>query len=319
MESETDETIRIGVSSCLVGNEVRYDGGHKRDRYITDILGRFFTFVPVCPEVECGLPVPREAMRLVGDPTAPRLVTVRSGADMTDRMTRWAAERVRELANEELCGFIFKSKSPSSGMERVKVYDANGVPRSAGVGLFARAFIDHFNWLPVEEEGRLHDLVLRENFIESVFVYRRWRTACEQATAAVLVAFHTSHKLLLRSHSEQHYRELGRLVARAGSSEPRSLFAAYQELLMAAMKLKPTVKKHCNVMMHMMGYFKKLLSGDEKQELLEIIDQFRANHVPLIVPLTLFNHYIRKYDEPYLQNQWYLNPHPIELKLRNHA
>ncbi len=319
MATEDNGTIKIGVSSCLLGNQVRYDGGHKHDRYITDMLGRYFTFVPVCPEVECGLPVPREAMRLIGDPAAPRLVTVRTGIDHTERMNRWAAGRVRELGKEDLCGFIFKSKSPSSGMERVKVYDDNGVPRPAGVGLFAKAFIDHFDWLPVEEEGRLHDLVLRENFIESVFVYRRWRRAHAEGNAAALVAFHTAHKLLLRAHSEQLYRELGRLAAQAGAAQPEALYAAYQQTLMAAMKLKPTVKKHVNVMMHMLGYFKKQLSRDEKQELLEIIERFRDHLVPLVVPLTLFNHYIRKYDEPYLKQQYYLNPHPIELKLRNHA
>ncbi len=319
MEHGVDETIKIGVSACLLGQPVRYDGGHKHDRYITDILGRFFTFVPVCPEVECGLSVPREAMRLIGDPAAPRLVTVRSGVDLTEQMNNWAEKRVTELENEDLCGFIFKSKSPSSGMERVKVYDPNGVPRSAGIGLFARKLMERLPLLPVEEEGRLNDLLLRENFIESVFVFRRWRTARAEATPAALVGFHTSHKLLLRSHSEQHYRELGRLAAQAGNSEPTELFNAYQESLLAALKLKPTVKKHCNVLLHMMGYFKKVLSGDEKQELLEVIDRFRSLHVPLIVPLTLFNHHIRKYREPYLQRQVYLNPHPLELKLRKHA
>ena len=311
--------IRIGVSSCLLGNEVRFDGGHKHDRYITGTLGNYFIFVPVCPEVECGLSIPREAMRLVGDPESPRLVTNKTGIDHTDRMTRWALNRVHELAHENLCGFIFKSKSPSSGMERVKVYDSNNVPRAIGVGLFARIFKEHFPLLPVEEEGRLHDMTLRENFIESVFVYQRWRETLTQYTADSLVTFHTRHKLLLRAHSEKHYRELGRIVAAAGTLVPGNLFTSYQENLMAAMALKPTVKKHVNVLMHMMGYFKKVLSGDEKQELLEVIERFRHLYVPLIVPITLMNHYVRKYNEQYLQKQYYLNPHPTELKLRNHA
>jgi uncharacterized protein YbgA (DUF1722 family) len=204
-------------------------------------------------------------------------------------------------------------------MERVKVYDKNKMPHAIGVGLFARAFMNRFPLLPVEEEGRLHDLPLRENFIESVFVYRRWRDTLNAFTAHSLVVFHTEHKLLLRSHSEKHYRELGRIVAKAGKLTTEDLFNSYQEKLMAAMKLKPTVKKHVNVLMHMMGYFKKMLSGDEKQELLEVIDRFRKNYVPLIVPITLMNHYVRKYQEPYLQQQYYLNPHPTELKLRNHA
>ncbi len=313
------EKITIGISSCLLGNQVRYDGGHKRDRYITDTLGMFFDFVPVCPEVECGLSIPREAMRLIGDSQSPRLVTNNSGVDHTEKMLTWSRKRLEELAGKHLCGFIFKSKSPSSGMERVKVYDANNVPQAVGVGLFSRTFMDRFPLLPVEEEGRLHDPKLRENFIESVFVYRRWRDTVMDFTPQKLVTFHTEHKLLLRAHSEKHYRELGRITAHAGADAPNELLSTYQETLTACMKLKPTVKKHVNVLMHMMGYFKKLLSSDEKQELLEIIEQFRNEHIPLIVPITLFNHYVRKYNEEYLQQQHYLNPHPTELRLRNHA
>jgi uncharacterized protein YbgA (DUF1722 family)/uncharacterized protein YbbK (DUF523 family) len=319
MDVHENKMIRIGVSSCLLGNKVRYDGGHKHDRYITGTLGNYFEFVPVCPEVECGLPVPREAMRLIGEPESPRLVTNRTGVDHTDKMNYWAEKRVEQLAEENLCGFIFKSKSPSSGMERVKVYDKNNMPHAVGVGLFARAFKDRFPLLPVEEEGRLHDMVLRENFIESVFVYRRWRDTVSKFTTGSLVMFHTNHKLLIRAHSEKHYRDLGRIVAEAGKIATKDLFTSYQENLMAAMQLKPTVKKHVNVLMHMMGYFKKELSGDEKQELLEIIESFKNYHVPLIVPITIMNHYVRKYQESYLQQQYYLNPHPTELKLRNHA
>lgn len=319
MDLNPDDTIKIGISSCLLGNKVRFDGGHKHDRYITGTLGAYFEFVPVCPEVECGLSIPRESMRLVGDPESPRLITTKSGVDYTEKMNTWAQESLDSLAGENLCGFIFKSKSPSSGMERVKVYDHNNVPRAVGVGLFARALMQRFPTLPVEEEGRLHDLVLRENFIESVFVNRRWKGVIANFSAQKLVAFHTDHKMLLRAHSEKHYRELGRIVAQAGSLEPDSLVDVYQKNLMAAMKLKPTVKKHANVLLHIVGYFKKKLSSDEKQELLEVIDRFKKRHVPLIVPITLINHYVRKYDEPYLKQQHYLNPHPIELKLRNHA
>lgn len=316
---EFENKITIGVSSCLLGNEVRYDGGHKHDRYITETLGRYLSFVPVCPEVECGLPIPREAMRLVGEVDRPRLVTNKTGVDHTDRMLTWARKKVAELEKENLCGFIFKNRSPSSGMERVKVYDGNNVPRAVGVGIFARAFKDHFPLLPTEEEGRLHDPLLRENFIEQIFVYQRWREVADAPTAAKLISFHTTHKLLLMAHSEKHTREMGRLMAQAGSLELDTFTERYQELLMAAMSLKPTTKKHVNVLQHMMGFFKKLISADEKQELLSVIEQFRNNIVPLIVPVTLINHYIRKYQEPYLMQQLYLNPHPLELKLRNHA
>ena len=317
--TDFENKITIGVSSCLLGNEVRYDGGHKHDRYITETLGRYLSFVPVCPEGECGLPIPREAMRLVGDVDAPRLVTNKTGLDHTEKMLDWARKKVVELEKENLCGFIFKNRSPSSGMERVKVYDGNNVPRAVGVGIFARAFKAHFPLLPTEEEGRLHDPILRENFIEQIFVYQRWREVAETPTAAKLINFHTTHKLLLMAHSEKHTREMGRLMAQAGSLDLDTFIERYQELLMAAMSLRPTTKKHVNVLQHMMGFFKKFISADEKQELLSVIDQFRSNIVPLIVPVTLINHYIRKYQEPYLMQQRYLNPHPLELKLRNHA
>ncbi len=315
-----EEKIKIGISTCLLGEKVRYDGGHKLDRYITQTLGQYMTFVPVCPEVECGLSVPREAMRLVGDPQSPRLMTIRSKIDLTEQMETWAHKRVRELESEGLCGYIFKSKSPSSGMERVKVYTEKGHPSPVGVGIFARIFMDHFPRLPTEEEGRLHDPVLRENFIEQVFALKRWReTLGAGKTLGHLVDFHTRNKLLLLSHSPQHYREMGRLVAEGKGESPDRLFDQYEKRLMKALTLKATVKKQINVLHHMMGYFKNQLSADEKQELLDIIEQYRAGYLPLIVPLTLINHFVRKYEQPYLSEQSYLTPHPIALKLRNHV
>lgn len=312
--------IKIGISSCLLGNPVRYDGGHQHDRYITGTLGNFFEFCPVCPEVECGLPVPRETMRLVGDPADPRLVTTRSNIDHTEKMKNWAAARVKELEKEDLLGFIFKNKSPSSGMERVKVYGENKIPSNTGVGMFARAFMDHFPLLPVEEDGRLHDIRLRENFIERIFIYKRWRDlVASKKTRGKLVQFHTGHKLLIMAHSVEHYRSLGRLVAHGTEKDSKDIYTEYLEILTEALKRKCTVKKHVNVLQHMMGYFKKIISADEKQELLELIEQYKNEHIPLIVPVTLINHYVRKYREPYLAGQYYLHPHPVELKLRNHA
>lgn len=315
-----EDKIRLGVSACLLGEKVRYDGGHKLDRYLTETLGTCVEWVPVCPEVECGLPIPRESLRLVGDPASPRLVTTRTREDMTDRMTRWARKRVQELEKEQLCGFVFKANSPSSGMERVRVYDANGVPHKVGSGVFARIFMEHFPTLPVEEEGRLHDPALRENFIERIFVYKRWREMLAAGKGlGRLVSFHTRHKLLLLSHSPEKHRELGKLVAAARSIPLRELFDRYERLLMEALRVKATVRKHVNVLHHMMGYFKQNLSPDEKQELLEVIEEYRKGYVPLVVPITLFNHYVRKYDQPYLKEQIYLRPHPAELKLRNHV
>jgi len=317
---DEDDRIRLGVSTCLLGENVRFDGGHKLDRFITETLGKFVEYVPVCPEVECGLGVPREAMRLVGDPANPRLVTSRTNVDHTERMVTWARRRVAELEREGLCGFIFKSNSPSSGMERVRVYDAHGVPSKTGVGLFARIFMEHFPLLPVEDDGRLHDMKLRENFVERVFTLKRWRdTLAAGRTRGNLVAFHTRHKLLLLAHSPKHHQAMGRLVAHASDLSPDELFPRYEVLLMQAMALKATPAKHVNVLQHLMGYFKQQLSADEKQELLEAIGSYRRGHVPLIVPVTLINHYVRKYGQPYLKDQWYLNPHPIELQLRNHV
>jgi uncharacterized protein YbgA (DUF1722 family)/uncharacterized protein YbbK (DUF523 family) len=314
------ERIRLGISACLVGQRVRYDGGHQHDRYLTDTLGQYVDFVPVCPEVECGLPVPREAMRLEGDRGAPRLVTIRSRVDLTQQMTSWAERRVRALETEDLCGFIFKSKSPSSGMERVKVYDDHGVAHRVGRGLFAGAFKAHFPLLPTEEEGRLHDPALRENFIERVFAFRRFRElATSRPRRGELVTFHAAHKLLVLAHSPKHCRALGRLVSEAKRLPANQLLSTYEELFLAALQLKATTKKHVNVLQHMMGYFKRDLSSDEKQELLEVIHRYARGYVPLIVPLTLLQHFVRKYGQPYLKQQWYLAPHPLELALRNHA
>lgn len=312
--------IRIGISACLLGEKVRFDGGHKRSRFLTDTLGGYVEWVPVCPEVEVGLGIPRETLRLVGDPARPRLVTTKTGVDHTERMQQWAAGRLSALEGEDLCGFIFKSDSPSSGMERVKVYNAGGMPEKKGVGIFARAFMDHFPLVPVEEDGRLNDPLLRETFIEQVFTLRRWREARSRPNCVGnVVDFHSRHKLLLMAHSPALLREMGRLTA-AGKGRPcAQLYADYESLLLAALRLKATVKKHANVLQHMLGYFKQDLSADEKQELLEVIDRYRAELVPLVVPLTLFNHYVRKYDQPYLREQVYLNPHPVELKLRNHV
>ncbi|MFZ2087682.1 MAG: DUF523 and DUF1722 domain-containing protein [Desulfobaccales bacterium] len=312
--------IRLGISRCLLGEQVRYDGGHKWDRFITDTLGKYVELVPVCPEVECGLGIPREAMRLVGDPQTPRLVTVRSGVDHTERMLAYARNRVTELEKEDLCGFIFKSDSPSSGMERVKVYGPSGSPTRTGVGLFARAFMEHFSLLPVEEEGRLHDPKLRENFIEAIFTLKRWREMLEmKGGRGAVVDFHTRHKLLLRAHNTEHMRQMGKLVAQAASLPVGELYDSYQKLLLEALGRKSTYKKNTDVLYHLMGYFKDDLSADEKKELREIIDLYHQNLVPLIVPVTLVNHYVRKYDQPYLKGQWYLHPHPLELQLRNHV
>jgi uncharacterized protein YbgA (DUF1722 family)/uncharacterized protein YbbK (DUF523 family) len=303
-----------------LGENVRYDGGHKLDRFLTDTLGQFVEYAPVCPEVECGLPIPRESMHLEGDPESPRLVTSRTKQDMTNRMISWAKRRVVELEKDRLCGFIFKSDSPSSGMERIKVYNEKGMPAKKGVGIFARIFMERFPLLPVEDEGRLHDPKLRENFIERIFTLKRWREVLAQKESrGNLVDFHTQHKLLILSHSPKHYQIMGKLVAKAKEIPIKEHYQQYQTILMEALQLKTTPKKNANVLQHMMGYFREQLSPDEKQELLEVIEHYKQEYIPLIVPITLIQHYVRKYGQPYLKQQVYLNPHPLELQLRNHV
>ncbi|VGO20151.1 YbgA family protein [Pontiella sulfatireligans] len=314
------EKIRIGVSMCLMGEPVRYDGQHKHDSYITGTLSQWFEFVPVCPEYELGLGVPRESMRLEGAPENPRLVTNKTKRDLTEPMLAWCSKRVEELVSENLCGFIFKSKSPSSGMERVKVYQKNGMPVNKGRGLFANAFMERFPLLPVEEEGRLHDPGLRINFIERVFTLMRWREMLGgDSTRGGLVKFHERHKYLIMAHSIPHYRELGRIAAELKGRRLPQVQAEYYAKLVEALRLSATVKKHVNVLQHMAGYFKKQLSADEKQELQELIGQYHDGFVPLIVPVTLINHFVRKYGEDYLTGQCYLHPHPAELQLLNHV
>jgi uncharacterized protein YbgA (DUF1722 family)/uncharacterized protein YbbK (DUF523 family) len=311
--------IKLGVSSCLLGEHVRYDGGHKHDRYITDTLGLYFSFVPVCPEVGCGMPIPRESMRLEGDPAKPRLVSSRTRLDKTEQMLAFCRTKVRELEIEDLRGFIFKKDSPSSGLYRVKVY-TNGMPAKSGSGLFAAAVVSHFPLLPVEEEGRLNDPIIRENFIERVFGFSRWKDfLLNNSDTGGLVAFHTRHKLQIMAHSPPIYREIGALVAHGKDMKRSEMLQSYEALFMKALSLHATVKKNTNVLMHIMGYFKKELTHAEKEELLGVISQYHDQLVPLIVPLTLLKHYVNKYEQHYLRQQVYLSPHPAELMLRNHV
>lgn len=315
-----ENKIKLGISSCLLGEKVRYDGGHKLDHYLRETLGQYVNWLPVCPEVEYGLPVPREAMHLVGTAERPRLMTTRTGVDHTDGMRRWAGRRINELEKEDLCGFVFKRRSPSSGMRGVKVYNSPGIPVRTSVGIFAGAFMERFPLLPVEDEGRLQNPALRENFIERVFVFKRWKEfQNSEIKKKDLGSFHTDHKLLILSHSIRHYRTLGSTVAGAKHYKPEKLFSEYIYDLMEGLKLLSTVKKNTNVLHHILGHFKKMISSGEKKELLEVIENYHKGYVPLIVPVTLIRHYVRKYGEQYLARQHYLDPHPVELMLRNHV
>tara|TARA_B100001123_G_scaffold138412_1_gene160787 strand:- start:2295 stop:3260 length:966 start_codon:yes stop_codon:yes gene_type:complete len=319
-----DLVIRIGISTCLLGEEVRHDGSHKRDPYLVETLGRMVEWVSVCPEVDIGLGTPREPIRLVRDPKeldSTRLVG-RNGVELSRRMRRYARSRTRELSKENLSGYIVKKDSPSCGMERVKVWSSNnkGISERNGRGLFTAELLRQFPNMPVEEEGRLHDSTLRENFIERVFAYQSLRHLFSHRWATgTIVQFHTSQKLTLMAHSLPRYRELGRLVADV-KTIPRVEFARrYEDEFMSAMKTRATTARHTNVLMHALGHFKTHLEKQSRDELLSVIEDYRRRLVPRIVPLTLIRHHARTLDITYLLSQGYLNPHPKELALLNHV
>jgi uncharacterized protein YbgA (DUF1722 family)/uncharacterized protein YbbK (DUF523 family) len=311
---------RLGISACLLGQEIRFDGGHKRDAFLCDILSPFVEWIPVCPEMEIGMGVPREAVRLVGLPSDPKMIAERSGRDWTLAMKRFASIRTDELARLELSGYVFKKSSPSCGVERVRIDQAINMPARRGRGLFAAAIMERLPLLPVEEEGRLNDPALRENFIERVFAYHRWQEALAAAKSArALVEFHTRHKFLLLAHSERHYRRLGRLVAGVKKHSLRATYEDYGRAFIETLAVRASAKKHANVLDHLMGYFTDRLSIAERRELVELIRDFRARLVPLVAPITLIHHYVKKYEVVYLADQVYLAPTPKELMLRNYV
>jgi uncharacterized protein YbgA (DUF1722 family)/uncharacterized protein YbbK (DUF523 family) len=327
-----DDGIVIGVSACLLGSEVRFDGQHKRDAFLVDELGAFVRWVPVCPEVEVGMGVPRESVRLVADPRPQgrlRMLGNRTGEDWTDRMTALAERRVRALGPLRLSGYVLKSRSPSCGMERVKVFPrdddgdddegrAGAQPSRDGVGLFAAELLRQMPNLPVEEEGRLADPRLRENFIERVFAYHRLRRLWQERwTVGRLVAFHTAHKMALLAHSTDGYRRLGRLVGEAKKQPRAALREQYEGAFMAVLKKPATPGRHANVLTHMLGHLRGHLDAADRDELRALIEDHRRGLVPLVVPLVLMRHHVKKHAIAYLLGQSYLDPHPKELMLRN--
>lgn len=315
-----DGPIRIGVSACLLGEEVRFDGGHKRDDFLVNVLGPFVEWVPVCPEVELGLGVPRETLRLERRRDRVAMVGVESGVDHTAVMRRFAEQRVAALAGAELCGYVLKKNSPSCGMDHVRVYGAGGAPTRNGRGLFAEALLRRLPNLPVEEEGRLRDARLRENFVERVFAYRRFRALFgAHWRLRDLVAFHAAHKLQVLAHSPKAYAELGRLVARAHDLTRGRLRESYQATFMGALKKIATPTRHASVLYHIVGHLRRGLGDEERRELVALVEDYRRGFVPLIVPITLIRHQVRRLGVGYLEGQVYLEPHPKELMLRNHV
>ena len=310
---------RLGVSACLLGNEVRYDGGHKRHPFLTDLLAPFVEWVPVCPEVEAGFGTPREAMHLVEEARGVRLLTVRTRHDVTAQLQKAVRARVRQLAALDLDGYILKKDSPSCGLFRVKVYGTSSMATRTGRGLFAAGLADAQPLLPLEEEGRLSDPVLREAFIERVFAYRRLRElGAAPVRAGDLMRFHAAHKLLLLAHVPAAYARLGRLVASTKGRVSRATLDDYAAGFMDALGVPATRRRHVNVLQHMAGYF-DAADAASRRELAVSIEDYGRGLVPLVVPLTLVAHHARRHDVRYLLEQIYLQPHPKELMLRNHV
>lgn len=333
--------IKLGISACLLGENVRYDGGHKRNRYITQTLGKRFTWVPVCPEVEAGLSIPREPIQLEGDRACPRLVVIGSGIDLTDVLNVWAAKKVKKLDKESLCGFILKSRSPSCAIDDAEIifirgaegagkrvhfqnsaysvcsargaFDSGlstlGKKKEKTAGLFSSIVMEHDPILPLIDEEDMADPILRENFIERVFTYKRWLDFMKKKPSlGHLVSFHSELKLQLMAHSPRHYSAAGRHIAGAKGRPIREVYQQYIVMLMEGLRLIATPKKNADVLMHIMGHFKTQLTRAEKQKLLKVIEQYRQGQVPLIAPLTLLRRYVKKFDKQYLRWQTYLNP-----------
>ena len=309
--------IPVGISSCLLGERVRYDGGHKGHSYITGTLGDYFEFQPFCPEVAIGLGIPRKPIRLWRNENKKiRCVsTSNSKLDFTEQLEDCGEAQYDW--HKHLCGYILKKDSPSCGMERVKIWD-DVMPKREGVGVYADKLIWNFPYLPVEEEGRLGDAILRENFIQRVFAMHRWfKFVSKGLSISLLVDFHARHKLILMSHDQTSYRELGQLVA--GTTKESLVEDTKKYLLgfMSALKKRASRGNHVNVLQHIQGYLKVSLDADDKKELVRTIENYRKGQIPLIVPITLLNHYFRKYPNAYISNSWYMNPYPEELRLQN--
>ena len=317
-----DNKIKIGVSSCLIGEKVRWNGDHKQNRYVKDILCKYFEYVSVCPEVEVGMGIPRETVGLYGNPEKPQMISKKTQTDWTSKMNRYTKDRVKNLSNDDLCGYIFKSKSPSCGLARIPVHDKDDRSKARHrSGIFADAFTKANPLVPTEDEGRLNDPRLRENFIVRVFSFSHLKIKLlnKKARAGTLVKFHTEHKFLLLAHSSKHYQALGKIVAEVKEIPWDRVLSSYISTFMEGLTLKSTAKKNTDVLLHMMGFLKKILTKSEKEDILSAIEDYRNELIPLIVPVTLVRHQVKKHNIEYLLNQVYLNPHPKELMLRNHV
>ncbi|CAH1607440.1 conserved hypothetical protein [Vibrio jasicida] len=312
-----ESSIKVGISSCVLGERVRFDSGHKISNFVTKELDGYFRFVPVCPEVGVGMSVPRPTIRLVSNEERIALVETKNpDNDHTDNMLTYSENKVNELQSEQLCGYIVCAKSPTCGMERVKVYSKNNAAKE-GIGLYTRTLMEKMPWLPVEEDGRLNDPVLKENFITRIYCLNDfYESMGGEPTRGKIIAFHSRYKLTLMAHHPESYRSLGRLVADVASYEIDDFFNEYRLGLMKALQNRASRKNNTNVLMHLQGYFKRSLTGKEREELATVISDYRTGLLPLLAPLTLIKHYLNTYPDEYLQQQKYLEPYPQEMRLR---
>ena len=316
-DEQTANTIKIGVSACLLGREVRFDGGHKRSRFVTDTLASHFEFVAFCPEVAIGMGTPRQPIRLVGDVRNPEAVGVKDqGLNVSQPLRDYGKKTAGNI--HELSGFILKKDSPSCGMERVKVYNGKGMPERSGTGLFAREIMEAHPLLPVEEEGRLNDAELRDNFVTRVYVYARWKALIESGLSkATLLGFHAGHKYLVMSHSTVMYRQLGQMLSDLTRASLVEIADSYIAVLMQTLSKPATRKRHTNVMQHLLGYLKNSLDSAHRSDMNQTIDAYRRGEFPLVVPIRLLQHHFSIHPHPYIEKQVYLNPHPQALLLMN--
>ena len=309
--------IKVGVSACVMGEKVRYDGGHKQSNYTVNYLSKVFQMVPTCPEVGMGMPVPRPAIRVVEGKSDNLLVDSKDATlDYTSDLENYYQKQ--KPVFPELDGYIFAAKSPTCGVERIKVFDDEGnLLHRKGRGLFADRVMKGFPHLPVEEDGRLNDMGLRESFVTRVFVHASYRNeVLAEPSVNALVAFHSKHKFLVMAYNPIAYRQLGRVVANAKHARFETVSEQYMSLLMSALSKPTNRKKHTNVLMHLQGFLKKKLDKQDKQELTEQIDQYRLGHLPLMAPITLINHHLKHHPNDYVSSQVYLQPYPAELQLR---
>ncbi len=310
-------SIRVGVSACLLGRKVRFDGGHKHCRYLTDILADYFQLISYCPEVAIGMGTPRQPIRLVGSRSNPQAIGVKDeGLNVTQPLRTYGRTVAENI--DELCGFVFKKDSPSCGMTRVKLYNENGMPERNATGIFAEEIMNADPLLPVEEEGRLNDAGLRENFIMRVYVYARWKSLCKEGISkSALLEFHASHKYLLMAHSTAMYQTLGRALSDLRADTLDAIAEKYISMLMEGLSKPSTRKQHSNVLYHLLGYLKNSLSRDHREDLAQTIEAYRLGEYPLAVPVKLLRHHFKVSPHPYISRQVYLNPHPDQLGLRN--